>query len=126
MLSGCSKKTTGPSDPNLSEEELAAVGRYDLTSITGIPGVDVDSFEYCYIELKSNGRFDYKIKFNFVNEISEQSGNWSLNGRVLTFTVRMGNQNISSEYSLVFNVITIHDPEDGITFRFTRTEHSNP
>lgn len=63
---------------NLPEEYF---GRYDLSEITGVNGVTADSYEYNYIELKSDGYYVIANKFN--KKKTEQKGVWYVeNGKV--------------------------------------------
>ncbi len=63
---------------NLPEEYF---GRYDLSEITGVNGITADSYEYNYIELKSDGYYVIANKFN--KKKTEQKGVWYVeNGKV--------------------------------------------
>lgn len=56
-------------------------GRYDLSEITGVNGITADSYEYNYIELKSDGY--YVIANKFKKKKTEQKGVWYVeNGKV--------------------------------------------
>lgn len=66
----------------LSEEELSAVGKYDLTAIQGNTQISVNDFEYNYIILDNKGNFEMKNKAAGAEYASK--GKWSLNGETLT------------------------------------------
>lgn len=65
---------------NLPEEYF---GRYDLTEISGVNGVTVESYEYNYIELKSDGR--YVIANKYKKKKTEQKGVWYVEERKVYF-----------------------------------------
>ena len=52
-------------------------GRYNLTSISGIPGVSVSTYEYNYIELYDD--YSYTIENKIYGTVTTQTGEWSIN-----------------------------------------------
>lgn len=70
LLLGCLSACGG----SLSDEEKAAVGKYQMTSIMGVPYGNEDS----YLELKDNGKADLYV------EGEGGTVKWSLEGGVLT------------------------------------------
>jgi hypothetical protein len=120
ILIACSGKSTGPSSQGLSAEEYAAVGTYELTAISGAPGVSVDMYDYCFIILSNDGKYLMMVKAG-VNE-NKLEGNWSLRNEVLTFRTRIGNQTAVEEHTLRNYQITMRDL--GITLVFTKVNDS--
>lgn len=104
----------------LSDAEKELVGKYNLSSITGIPGVSVSSYEYNYIDLKSNGKYELKNKVE--STVTEQTGKWSYADGTITFKVSNMSTSVTEEYSVIDGKIVITLSTDGMNVRmeFTR------
>lgn len=89
----------------LSDEEKAAVGKYNLTVMTGHPNVTADSYTYSYIELKDNKKYYIENEIN--STVTKQSGSWKLSGGVITFTIRSGLSKSTEKYTLENDIIAI-------------------
>lgn len=52
-------------------------GKYNLVSISGIPGVSASTYEYNYIELRSGKKYVIENKVNSI--VTSQKGTYSIN-----------------------------------------------
>lgn len=59
-------------------------GKYNLISISGIPGVSVFSYEYNYIILNDDYTYELENKVNGI--VTSQKGEWSLNSAMNEIT----------------------------------------
>lgn len=62
----------------------AICGKYNLVSISGIPGVSVISYEYNYIILNDDYTYELENKVNGI--VISQNGEWSLNNAMNEIT----------------------------------------
>lgn len=103
----------------VSQEEKDAVGKYNLTSISGISGVTVSSYEYNYIELKSNKTYHIENKVGAT--VTQQDGKWSIKDEKITLKITSGATTATAEYKIANNVITMTDSivVSGTTYNVT-------
>ena len=59
-------------------------GKYNLVSISGIPGVSLSSYEYNYIILNDDYTYELENKVNGI--VISQNGEWSLNNAMNEIT----------------------------------------
>lgn len=103
----------------LSDAELLAVGRYDLTAIHGESKVLVSDFDYNHILLDEEGKFKIENKSAGVEYIAK--GKWSLDGE--TLTMKMSGAFTKKEtHQLKDNKILLFGELDGkeITLEYTK------
>jgi len=101
-----------------SQEKKDAVGKYNLTSITGIPGVTPSLFEYNYIIFKDDGFYELKNKVEDV--VTEQTGTWYITEGVIKARPYMSAN--TQEISKANDVLTMSFDDDGVmvTMEFTK------
>ncbi|GHV00298.1 hypothetical protein FACS1894211_07310 [Clostridia bacterium] len=102
-----------------SQEEKDAAGKYELFSAAGIPGVTASTYEYSYIELKSNRT--YHIENKVGSAVTQQDGKWSLKDGQVTFKQSSLNTSVTEVYTLSDDMLTIETtaPINGTTYNVT-------
>ena len=95
----------------LDESSKEAVGTYNLTSITGIPGVSASSYDYNRIILKSNKTYMLENKVNGIE--TKQTGKWELDGNTLKMTTTVGATSVTDTCSYSDGKITITTNQQG-------------
>jgi len=111
LLYACNTETT---------EERNAIGRYNLTSITGLDGVTASSYDYNYVTLMKGGKYEIKNKINGI--VSEQFGEWSLKEGTLTTKTSTGSTTVTEENTLENNVITFKINTRGLNLTMELTK----
>ena len=59
-------------------------GKYNLTSVSGLPGVSVSTYQYNFIVLNDDYSYTLENKANGI--ITKQEGNWSINDEMTEIT----------------------------------------
>lgn len=93
-------------------------GRYNLTSITGIPSVTADSYDYNYIELDNRG--NYTLENKIYGTKTSQTGEYEVDGETLIVRTEDGNTTVEEEYIIRDNQIIIEF--EGIRMVLTKDE----
>ncbi len=73
MLTGCKK---------------GVEAKFNLVEINGIPGVTASSYEYNYIVLHKNGKYEIENKIG--SAVTKQSGTYKINDDEITFITKVG------------------------------------
>ena len=112
---------------NFAPKEM--VGRYNLTEIKGIPGVSVNTYEYNYIELKSD--LTYHLENKAFNQITAQDGTWTYDKSTqeLTFICHVNESTYSKDiatYNPEAKTFTLKSTVDTYSVSFTFTLEVTP
>lgn len=103
VLTGC----------GLTDEEKEVVGKYNLTSVSGLAGVSASAYDYNYVELLSNK--NYKLANKYSGIVTEQTGKWAYADGEVTFTIKSGTTSVKETYKLSNGVLTISATLEGKT-----------
>lgn len=113
-LTGCA---SAPSD---------MVGKYNLTSLSGVPGVTASMYDYNYIIL--NDDYTYKIENKFQGIVTKQEGEWEVNDdkTEITFITKNGSASMEEvyDYDNEAKTITISMSASGYTLKMVLTLES--
>ena len=72
-------------------------GKYELSYVSGLPGVSVSTYDYNTIELKSSGKYILENKVYGV--ITSQKGTWSINKEltIIEMTTKQNSTKVTEE-----------------------------
>lgn len=93
-------------------------GRYTLTSITGIPSVTADSYDYNYIELDNRG--NYTLENKIYGTKTSQTGEYEVDGETLIVRTEDGDTTVEEDYIIRDGQIIIEF--EGIRMVLTKEE----
>ncbi|MDY4788166.1 MAG: lipocalin family protein [Bacilli bacterium] len=68
-------------------KDSEVVGKYNLTSISGAPGLSVTLYEYSYVELKSDGSYYLESKAKGDSTITSQKGTYEIDEELTKLTL---------------------------------------
>ncbi|MFW5838413.1 MAG: hypothetical protein ACOC1L_02840 [Bacillota bacterium] len=71
-------------------------GRYNLTSITGIPSVTAEDYDYNYIKLDSRG--NYTLENKIYGTKTSQTGEYEVDGETLIVRTEDGDTTVEEKY----------------------------
>lgn len=100
------------------------VGKYNLTKITGIPGISASSYDYNYIILNSN--YTYELENKIQGVVTAQEGKWSYDETTneLALIVQLNNSTSSKDiaiYNMEEKSFTLSTTIEGYTISMTMT-----
>lgn len=102
------------------------VGKYNLTSISGAPGLTASLYEYNYVELKGNGSYYLENKVKNNSTITSQKGSYEIDEELtkLTLITKNGNTEVKeiANYNKERHTFTLRTSLYGynITMVFTK------
>lgn len=97
------------------------VGKYNLTEISGIPGISVSTYEYNYVELKSNGK--YYLENKVYGTVTSQEGTFEINDEMteLTLITKNGSTSVkeTASYDKETYTFVLEEGIEGYTISMT-------
>ncbi len=93
-------------------------GRYNLTSISGIPNITAESYDYNYIELDNRG--NYTLENKIYGTKTTQTGEYEVDGETLFVRTEDGSTMVEEEYIIRDGQIIIEF--EGIRMVLTKDE----
>ena len=99
-------------------------GKYNLTSISGIPGVNAASYEYNYIMLEDD--YTYVLENKIYGTVTAQTGKWSYDKETseITFICQVNSSTYSKDiaiYDQENKTLTITSTIESLTIKMVLT-----